>query len=88
MDSKLARKMAYKKKLEEEYRDFQERCKVDTQTHQKRMKIYIYSSKSINFKYEKKPGRYESRLCDDGQWSYQEISVRRRRDLRCQLLIE
>ena len=24
MDSKLARKMAYKKKLEEEYRDFQE----------------------------------------------------------------
>lgn len=54
----MARKMAYKKKLEEEYRDFQERCK-----------------------YEKKPGRYESRLCDDGQWSYQEISVRRRRDL-------
>jgi len=28
MDSKLARKMAYKKKLEEEYREFQERCKV------------------------------------------------------------
>jgi len=29
MDSKLARKMAYKKKLEEEYREFQERCKYE-----------------------------------------------------------
>jgi len=59
MDSKLARKMAYKKKLEEEYREFQERCK-----------------------YEKKPDwrSYESRLCDDNQWSYQEISMRKRRD--------
>ena len=44
MDSKLARRMAYKKKLEEEYRQFQERCQVrdwrnltDTQ---------IYSSQS------------------------------------------
>ena len=36
MDSKLARKMAYKKKLEEEYRDFQERCKVATFRHIKK----------------------------------------------------
>ena len=28
MASKLARQMAYKKRLEEEYREFQERCKV------------------------------------------------------------
>ena len=28
MESKLARQMAYKKRLEQEYRDFQERCKV------------------------------------------------------------
>ena len=28
MTSKLARQMAYKKRLEEEYREFQERCKV------------------------------------------------------------
>ena len=44
MDSKLARRMAYKKKLEEEYRQFQERCQVRdgrnlTDTH-------IYSSQS------------------------------------------
>jgi len=59
MDSKLARKMAYKKKLEEEYREFQERCK-----------------------YEKKNSGsgYEMRLLDEGQWSYQEISMRRRKD--------
>jgi len=29
MESRLARKMAYKKKLEEEYREFQERCKYE-----------------------------------------------------------
>jgi len=28
MASKLARQMAYKKRLEEEHREFQERCKV------------------------------------------------------------
>ena len=28
MSSKLARQMAYKKRLEEEYNRFQERCKV------------------------------------------------------------
>lgn len=29
MESKLARQMAYKKRLEQEYRDFQERCKYE-----------------------------------------------------------
>ena len=28
METKKMRQMAYKKKLEEEYREFQERCKV------------------------------------------------------------
>lgn len=32
MESKLARQMAYKKRLEQEYRDFQERCKYERRT--------------------------------------------------------
>lgn len=57
MDSKLARRMAYKKKLEEEYRQFQERCQYDKRSSW---------------------GGYETRLCGTEQWSYQEISLRRR----------
>ena len=77
MDSKLARKMAYKKKLEEEYREFQERCKVKMMIK----KPIIVTHKS-HVQYEKKtPGSgYEMRLLDEGQWSYQEISMRRRKD--------
>ena len=91
MDSKLARRMAYKKKLEEEYRQFQERCQV-----RDRRNLRINEGKSINYpkfstglvtQYDKRSswGGYETRLCDTEQWSYQEISLRRRTGVRyCQ----
>ena len=42
MDSKLARRMAYKKKLEEEYRQFQERCQVRDGRNLTETQIYSY----------------------------------------------
>ena len=42
MESKLARRMAYKKKLEEEYRMFQERCKVNSKY------LFILNANSIS----------------------------------------
>ena len=72
MSSKLARQMAYKKRLEEEYNRFQDRCKV------RMMSIQLECSVHYQFYQYERKFSYEGRSRNDDDWKYHEGGEMRR----------